>query len=256
MPDPAASALLPGMADVLARLGTAGVRIALVTGRAPATVLALSGLGGRPGLEGLRVLGLYGLQELDASTGRVTTTVDEATLAAVRAVRAALPGILASAADGVHLEDKDIALVVHTRPAADPQQALDDLTPAVRELAGVHGLRFEPGRFAAEVRPDGSDKGTSLLRLVAGSATSGSGSGWDAPEETAAVLYAGDDTGDLPALQVIAGLRARGIAAVGVAVAQDGTDPDVLAAADATVDGPAGVLELLGRLAEQLPRST
>ncbi len=246
------------MADVLARLGAAGVRLALVTGRAPATVLALSGLGGRPGLEGLRVLGLYGLQELDASTGRVTTTVDDATRAAVAAVREALPGILAGAADGVHLEDKDIALVVHTRPAADPQQALDDLTPAVRELAAAHGLRFEPGRFAAEVRPDGSDKGTSLLRLVGASQESdpdsAAGSGSASTGEAAAVLYAGDDTGDLPALRVIPGLRARAIAAVGVAVVQDGTDPDVLAAADVTVDGPAGVLELLGRLAGQLGR--
>lgn len=231
-----------------------------MTGRAPATVLALSGLGGRPGLEGLRVLGLYGLQEFDASTGRVTTTVDEATLAAVAAVREALPGILAGAADGVHLEDKDISLVVHTRPAADPQRALDDLTPAVQELAAAHGLRFEPGRFAAEVRPDGSDKGTSLLRLVGASGTSEvdssgtsePGSGSASGGETTAVLYAGDDTGDLPALQVIPGLRARGIAAVGVAVVQDGTDPDVLAAADLTVDGPQGVLELLASLADRI----
>lgn len=243
--DPEQARLLPGVADVLGSLGRAGVGLALVTGRAPRTVLELSGLADLDGLGRLRVAGLYGLQVLDAATGDLTDTVDEATRAAVAAVRAELPDLLATAAPGVHLEDKGLALVVHTRPAADPQQALDELLPAVRELADRHGLRHEPGRFAAEIRPDGSDKGATLLRLLDATATA-------TTTATRAVLYAGDDTGDLPALRAIPGLRDRGLAAVGIAVVQDGTDPDVPAAADVGVDGPRGLLELLrGLLARQ-----
>lgn len=240
--DPQDSRLLPGVADVLVSLGRAGVQLALITGRAPGTVLELSGLGDLDGLGRLRVAGLYGLQVLDAATGDLTDTVDDQTRAAVAAVRSELPQLLSTAPVGVHLEDKGLALVVHTRPAADPQQALDHLLPAVRDLADRHGLRHEPGRFAAEIRPDGSDKGATLLRLVAGRTPATPGATEPA---TRAVLYAGDDTGDLPALRAIPVLRDRGLAAVGVAVVQDGTDPDVPAAADIGVDGPPGLLDLL-----------
>lgn len=240
--DPRESRLLPGVAEVLQALGRHGVQLALITGRAPRTVLELSGLDGVDGLGRLRIAGLYGLQVLDAATGNLTDTVDESTRSAVAAVRAELPHLLTAAPAGVHLEDKGLALVVHTRPAADPQQALDDLLPAVRDLADRHGLRYEPGRFAAEIRPDGSDKGATLLRLVAGPASAPATS---TATGIRAVLYAGDDTGDLPALRVIRALRDRGLAAVGVAVVQDGTDPDVPAAADLEVDGPPGLLDLL-----------
>lgn len=236
------------MADVLAGLGGAGIRVALVTGRAPQTALALSGLGGRAGLEQLQVVGLYGLQVLDVATGTVSTTVDDATRRSVQAVRdalpgvlqGALPGVLDGAASGVHVEDKDIALVVHTRRAPDPDRALADVSPAVRALAERHGLLFEPGRLAAEIRPAGADKGASLLRLVA-----------DAPPGSPirTVLFAGDDSGDLPALRAVPGVRERGLAAVGIAVAQPGTDPAVLDAADTEVAGPPGLLALLRRVA-------
>lgn len=242
--DPRDSRLLPGIADTLAILGRAGVRLALITGRAPQTVLDLSGLRDMAGLDGLHVAGLYGLQVLDAGSGRVETAVDDATRAAVQAVRTELPGLLAAAPEGVHVEDKDLALVVHTRPAADPQRALDDLLPAIGALAERHGLLLEPGRFAAEIRPAGSDKGATLLRLVAATPAG--------VRPTRAVLYAGDDTGDLPALHAVAELRRRGLAAVGVAAVQQGTDPAVPAAADLTVDGPPGILELLrGLLADR-----
>jgi trehalose 6-phosphate phosphatase len=219
-------------------------------------VLELSGLGAVDGLEGLHIAGLYGLQILVAATGEVETTVDDRTRAAVQAVRDELPALLADAPPGVHLEDKDIALVVHTRPAADPQAALDQLLPAIRELADRHGLIHEPGRFAAEIRPGGSDKGATLLRLVDAGPIRDPRSIWDAgfvrnarsSGPIRAVLYAGDDTGDLPALRAVPGLRERGVAAVGVAVTQEGTDPEVPAAADLTVDGPAGLRDLLGAL--------
>ena len=236
--DPASAQLLPGMATVLSALGSAGARVALVTGRAPEAVLDLSGLRGRPGLGDLQIAGLYGLQILDMASGEVETTVDDATLAQVQAVREALPGLLTDAPEGVQIEDKDIALVVHTRPAEHPQQALDDLAPAVSALAAEHGLEFEPGRFAAEIRPGGSDKGRALLRLVEGGAGGA----------IRAVLYAGDDTGDLSALRAVPALRARGLAAVAIAVAQPGTDPAVLDAADVVVAGPPGMLDLLRSL--------
>lgn len=89
-----------------------------------------------------------------------------------------------------------------------------------------------------ELRPPGMDKGVALLEHVR---ETGAG----------AVLYAGDDLGDLPAFAAVEKLRADGVP--GLLVCSGSAEVGALAErADLVVDGPAGVVELLRALAAQL----
>jgi trehalose 6-phosphate phosphatase len=64
-----------------------------------------------------------------------------------------------------------------------------------------------------------------------------------------AVVVVGDDVGDLPAFAAVAGLEAEGHDGLRVAVRSAEVPPDLLAAADLVLEGPAGVLDFLRRLA-------
>jgi trehalose 6-phosphate phosphatase len=157
--------------------------------------------------------------------------------AGVQAAREALPGLLrdAGAPAGTWVEDKEYALAVHTRRAADPQAALDRLREPLTELAGRLDLTAEPGRLVIELRPPGVDKGAALTKLAAERAAR-------------SVLFCGDDLGDLPAFAAIRALRADGTPGCSVASASP-ESPQVADAADLVVDGPGGVVALLGVIA-------
>ncbi len=220
----------PGAVEALQRLAGLVGTLAVVTGR-PAEVVV--GLGRLDRVPGLVVEGQYGAERWVAGA---LTTPDEP--AGVTALRAELPGALAAAgADpAAWVEDKRLALVVHTRRAADPDGELARLAPAVRPLAEAHGLEVHPGKMVLELRPPGFDKGGVLRRLV-GAAAPG------------AVLFAGDDVGDLPAFAVVAELRAAGTPGIAVASASAEAAP-VAEQADLAVDGPTGVVALLTALAD------
>lgn len=220
----------PGAIDVLRRLGALGAAIAVVTGRPAGWVAATAGLQAVPGL---LVEGQYGAQRWTG--GRLDAGRPVPGLAAVRA---ALPDLLASADPALWVEDKGLALVVHGRAAADPAAALAGVADAVRRLASEHGLRAHDGRYVLEVRPPGHDKGAALRRLVE-------------QLRPGAVLYAGDDVGDLPAFAELAARRDRGLPGIAVAVGEGGPDEpaDLAAAADLVVPGPASLVALLAQLA-------
>jgi trehalose 6-phosphate phosphatase len=217
-----------GTAEVLSALAERGAQIAVVTGRDAATVLRLSGLDVVPGIV---VEGLYGLEQWRA--GQLTTPDTPPQMAALREQ---LPTLLADqrAADGVWIEDKRLSLVLHTRRAADPDAEHERLRGPAAGLAGRLGLDVHPGRNVLEFRLPGYDKGDALNRLVRG--------------DRSAVLYAGDDVGDLPAFAAIEHLRRSGTPAWGVAAVSDEAPPELAGAADATVDGPAGFIALLREL--------
>jgi trehalose 6-phosphate phosphatase len=101
----------------------------------------------------------------------------------------------------------------------------------------------ERGRLVLELRPPGIDKGVALRALVDELGTSPS-----------AVLFLGDDLGDLPAFAAVRDLRGHGVQAWAVASAS-AEAPEVGAAADLVVDGPAGVVALLRALADELSAS-
>jgi trehalose 6-phosphate phosphatase len=219
-------AVLPALRRLAPRVGT----LAIITGRpAPAAVE----LGGFAGIPGLIVIGHHGWERWEA--GRLTSPPPPP---GVAPARARLPGVLASAGapEGTWVEDKGHALVVHTRRTAEPQRALVALGAPLAKLAADTGLACEPGRLVIELRPRGIDKGTAITALAA-------------ERNPVAILFAGDDLGDLPAFAAVRALRASGHE--GVTVASASGEVTALAdEADLVVDGPDGVSALLVSLAD------
>jgi trehalose 6-phosphate phosphatase len=68
-----------------------------------------------------------------------------------------------------------------------------------------------------------------------------------AERDARAVLFAGDDVGDLPAYEAVEALRAEGVAGVAVC-AVSAEVPAAAERADMVVSGPAGVVSLLDAL--------
>lgn len=232
---PEAAVPAPGAIEALARLGRLVGAVAIVTGRPVDELLRLSGLARHPELAHLTVLAQYGLQRWDAATGSVTSPEP---LPGVAVVRAALPPILADAPPGTRMEDKGQALAVHVRQTADPDAALAALTPTLVRLAERNGLEAAPGRRVLELRPPGHDKGGAL-------------SAYARERRARAVLFAGDDLGDLAAFDAVEALRAAGVP--GVTVCSDSPEvAELRARADLVVDGPAGVVALLDTLAAHI----
>jgi trehalose 6-phosphate phosphatase len=230
--DPADAAAVPGTADVLTGLAESVGTVAIITGRPAAEAVALSGLGA---VRGLIVLGHYGGERWEA--GELTSgAVPEG----VAQVRQALPGVLstAGAPAGTRIEDKGTALAVHTRQTAEPEAALERLREPLAALAADAGLALEPGRLVLELRPPGIDKGAALRALAAERAAR-------------AVLFCGDDLGDLAAFAAVRALRADGVPGCTVCSLSPET-PRVAQAADLVVDGPTGVVGLLRALAVSL----
>ncbi len=223
--DPADSRPLPGALAALRTLAGRGAQVAVITGREAQTVLALGGLAAVPRLV---IEGLYGAETWQG--GMLSTPAPPA---AIDVLRRRLPAVLraAGADPRVWIEDKRLSLVVHGRRAGAAEAALDPLRAPIAGLAAELGLEVHPGRGVLELRLPGPDKAGALRRLVAHSGAQ-------------AVLFAGDDLGDLPAFAEIRALRAAGLLAWSVGVSSAEV-PQVAAAADVEVDGPAGVLELL-----------
>ncbi|MFE6333286.1 trehalose-phosphatase [Streptomyces sp. NPDC057798] len=238
VPDPEQARAHPGAVDALAALAPKVAAVAVVTGRPAGVAVRYGGFAGVPGLEHLVVLGHYGAERWDAVTGTVSAPAPDP---GVAAVRAELPGVLdgVGAWHGTWIEEKGSAVAVHTRRAADPQAAFDALRAPLAALAARHGLIVEPGRLVLELRPPGMDKGVALLDYV---------------RETGAtaVLYAGDDLGDLPAYAAVDKLRTDGTP--GLLVCSRGSEqvPELQEKADLVVPGPQGVVALLSELAARL----
>jgi trehalose 6-phosphate phosphatase len=235
VPDPTNSPPLPGIISALARVAERLGAVAVITGRPAQVVVDYGQFAREPALVDLVVFGHYGLQRWDARRGLTSPPPP----AGLPAVRAELPGLLA--AHGVTdawIEDKTVAVAVHTRRSADPAGALAALTGPITDCAQRHGLVVEPGRFVLEIRAPGANKGQTLQSYV--------------DERGArAVCYIGDDLGDLPAFDAVESLRHKGIA--GLTVASGSTEVEAVAArADLVVDGPPGVAALLRALADAL----
>ena len=229
VPDPQDSRLVDGIRVALDDLVAAGARVAVVTGRDISSVLRLSGLADLPGLH---VEGVYGAQSWHDG---LLHTVDAPE--ALGALRSRLPAVVEDEprAGDVWIEDKHLSLVVHARRAADPQAVLDVLSARVTALAGELGLETHPGREVLEIRIPGFDKGTALSRLIA-------------LHRPRAVLYIGDDVGDVPAFDLVRTLRTELAAAYAVGVG--GAEiPEVAAAVDLSVEDPDAVAELLRDIA-------
>ena len=234
--DPEAAYAETGATDALSRLAAHVGTVAILTGRPVAVVRRLARLDDVPGLGALEVLGQYGVERWDAATRQVVAP--EAPTAVARA-KAGLSELLASLGiDDAHIEDKGLAIGVHVRRAVDPAGTFARLREPLAAFAHEHELHLEPGKLVLELRAPGTDKGGALLGLV--------------DERGArAVVYAGDDLGDLAAYDAVEALRTQGTP--GLLVCSLGAERTELAdRADLVVDGPAGLVAWLSELADLL----
>ncbi|MFE4454878.1 trehalose-phosphatase [Streptomyces sp. NPDC056796] len=236
VPDPEQSRAHPAVVPALSALAPRVAAVAVITGRPAGTAVRYGGFAGAPGLDHLVVLGHYGAERWDAHTAAVHAPAPDP---GVEDARAELPAVLAEAGadSGTWVEEKGRAVAVHTRRAADPQAAFEALRAPLAALAARHGLIVEPGRLVLELRPAGMDKGVALEEYV---------------KETGAeaVLYAGDDLGDLAAYAAVEKLRTRGVP--GLLVCSGTGVPELAGRADLLLPGPAAVAELLHSLARRL----
>jgi trehalose 6-phosphate phosphatase len=141
--------------------------------------------------------------------------------------------------DDVRYESKGLTASIHYRGAPDPEAAREAILAALAGLPQAAGVRVTEGRQVLELRPPvAASKGTAVPCLIRRHAL-------------CAALFLGDDHTDLDAVRALRVAQAEGqVRALAVAVASAETPRDLLAEADAVVDGVAGVEALLVALAQ------
>jgi trehalose 6-phosphate phosphatase len=128
---------------------------------------------------------------------------------------------------------KGLSVTLHWRARPDAQAWVARFCDEEVERTG---LAVQPGRMSMELRPPlDVDKGRVVSRLGAGFTP---------------VACFGDDLGDLPAFEALAAMSASGVTVARVAVVDGESPPEVAAAADVVVEGAAGAVRLLQRLAD------
>lgn len=236
--DPAKAHIHPEAAEALVDLAAEVAAIAVITGRPARQALDLGGLeevGDALQAAGkeLFVFGQYGNERWSSGRRRILGARPPRGLATFERD---LPRTLRLAgADDAFVEDKGLAVAVHTRRLPDPEAAFARLLPPMRELAQQHGLVLEPGRSVIEVRSAGSHKGLVVDRLAAVLDAQG-------------FVFAGDDLGDVEAFEAVEELGKQGIAPLRVCSASD-EQSALVELSDVVVRGPEGVIGLLRRLA-------
>jgi trehalose 6-phosphate phosphatase len=237
--DPSDARIHPDGPEVLAALGARVMGIAIVTGRPARDVIVLGGLellATRLERSGGWVLvrGQYGAERWDGESGEVESP--EAT-PALDELRDRLPDLLDEAeTPDARVEDKGLAVAVHTRRLPDADPAADRLAEALAPVAAELDLALEPGRMVVEVRAPGMDKGAVVRELVE-------------EHRPSAVVFVGDDLGDLPGFAAVEELRSGGIP--GLLVCSGSEEQRALVEhSDLVVDGPDGVMTLLRALAD------
>lgn len=219
--DPAAARPLEGVPDALQRLTGSYGLVGVLSGR-PVEFL-------QPLLPtGVVICGLYGLEVV-----RNGTRADHPFAGAWReAIEDVARSSVALGPRGMRVEPKGLSMTLHYRQHPELEEAVRKwaVTQASRS-----GLVVRPARMSIELHPPiDIDKGTALENLV---------------DDLQAVLYVGDDQGDLPAFDALDRLAEGGVYTVRVAVGSEEAPTALLDRADLVLDGPDAVLGLLRDLA-------
>jgi trehalose 6-phosphate phosphatase len=218
--DPAQASMSDVMFTLLAELIPTFGRVSVVSGR-PVSFLV------ERVPPTVALYGLYGLEwAVDGQRGEVEGVAgwrDVVTAVAADGRRRFGPDVV---------EDKGASLTAHYRRNPELEA---DLVRWVEASAEASGLVMRSAKKSCELHPPVDiDKGT-VVRERTGSNT--------------AVVYVGDDIGDLPAFEAIAELADAGREAQGVVVRSHETPLELLDLADVVVDGIRGVEALLESLA-------
>jgi trehalose 6-phosphate phosphatase len=223
--DPVGARPLPGVPALLGDLSACFALVAVVSGRP--TRFLRDVLAAPAGVE---LVGLYGLE-------RALSGSEEGTHWAA-AVDDVVAEARADAPVGVYVEPKGLTVTLHWRHAPAAQSWVSDF--AERQRA-ARGFMVHPGRMELELRPAlHVDKGTVVRALAAEHAGS-----------IRHVAVFGDDMGDLPAFAAVGelGTESHPVDAVRVAAVDDESPAAVADAADVTVTGAAGAVDVLRSLA-------
>lgn len=240
--DPKDAHIHPEAGKALVELAPLIEAVAVVTGRPVRQAVSLGELDdigaeiAESGGEFL-VLGHYGNEKWSARDRRVISPRPPKGLAILMSE---LPDLLRrNGLDEAHIESKGgLAVAVHTRRMDDPDAAQEKLIPILEKVARSHGLVTEPGRMVVEVRASGMDKGSAVRNL-------------QKQMHADAMVFVGDDLGDLEAFDAVADLRRRGM--VGFLVCSGSDEQQALVEkADLVVDGPDGVVAFLHQLAADI----
>lgn len=217
--DPDQARPAPGAVDALSRLVDDGASVTVISGR-PVAFLAA-----RISDPNIDLIGLYGLeQRLGGELSSHPSTGDWSPVVAEVADRA-----LAELRDA-RVEEKGVSLTLHFRESPDLAAEVEAWAGAV---AARSGLEIRPARQSVELHPPiPVDKGTALTDHTS-------------PEATA-VVYLGDDVGDLPAFRAVVP-AADGRPTLRVVVRNDGVKDELAEVADVLLDSATDVVPFLTR---------
>jgi trehalose 6-phosphate phosphatase len=227
-PHPADSVPNQEVLDQLIRLAGVGARVAVITGRSATSAVDVGGLARIPGVV---VEGMYGAERWHQ--GDLDTQPTPESMDALRVDLAQLVALLVLD-PRVWIEDKRLSLVVHARLCDDPDSVLRSLREPLIALAREHGMDVRAGAEVLEICIPGIDKAGAVWRLV--------------EDATRALLYIGDDVGDLPAFAAVQRWRDdTGRPGLNVGVVPVGGSP-IAGVADLEVADPAAVGAFLKEL--------
>jgi len=237
--DPSQAHIHPDAGDVLTELAHEVAAIAVITGRPARQALDLGGLEElgaqmeRAGKE-LYLFGQYGNERWSSTSRRIVSPRPPPGYASY--LRDLPRALRQAGARDAFVEEKGLAVAVHTCRLEDPDASFERLLPVLTELAGRHGLSVEPGKNVIEVRSGEMHKGLVVETLVD-------------DLDAAGFLFAGDDLGDLEAFETVGRLAREGDLAPLLVCSASQEESALVALSDVVVRGPEGVLELLGGLA-------
>ena len=233
VPDHTEAAIAPDTAASLRRLASKLTLVAIVSGR------SVGDLYERVGEPTLTYVGNHGVEFLRNGHLEVAPGAESS--------RDAIVGVVdhLKAADLQHQvswEDKKYSVAGHFRRASDPQGVKASLAEALETAPGVEGLEVFWGSMLIEIRSRlGLDKGHAVRRLVE-------------EHRLAGAIMVGDDRTDVDAWRELRRMTGESkIRGFSVVVVRPESDPEVVAAADYTLDGVAEVAAFLDYLERSAP---
>ncbi|MCC5951779.1 MAG: trehalose-phosphatase [Acidimicrobiia bacterium] len=217
--DPARAVPRAGAAQLLEDLAGSVGRVGILSGRPLAFLESFFG-------DEIALAGLYGLETRIDGQRR-----DHPQAGAWREV---VDDVVACASqkgpEGMRVESKGLSITLHYREHPEAEAKVDRFAA---QQAARSGLECRRARMSVELHPPiRADKGTALLSLA---------------EDLESVCYFGDDVGDLPAFDALDQLATDGVHTVRVVARSEESSPAMLERADVIVDGPDGVMSLLGK---------
>jgi trehalose 6-phosphate phosphatase len=184
---PGAIAVPGGLAPLLDRLSERlDGRLAIVSGR------AIDDLKRHLGGCAAVLSGSHGAELLYSDGRRIPVSAPPGLAEARESVRR-----FAARTAGLLVEDKPAGVALHYRLAPERGQEVDSF---LETLAGRSGLALQRGKMVAELRPEGSDKGKVVRRLLG-----------EPPFAGARPVFVGDDLTDEDAFRAADSLGGEGV---------------------------------------------